>query len=60
MRGKEGEAPAGSTGIVLVLMAVVCSRFGGGGCWECREAFFGRLDGGSVNEGLLFGSSWRF
>jgi hypothetical protein len=30
--------------------------FGGSHGWEHREAFYGRLDGSSIGEGLLHGS----
>lgn len=52
-RGKEGDALAGLAGIVLGLTAV---KFSDGHLWERREAFFGRLDRGSVDEGLLCSS----
>jgi hypothetical protein len=32
----------------------------GGGCgWECREAFYGRLDKGSIGKDLRHGSPQR-
>ena len=31
-----------------------------GGCgYDCREAFYRRLDSGSVGKGLLHGSPWQ-
>jgi len=42
---------------VVFGFTVVDCKLGGGG-WEHKEAFYGRLDDGSVGERLLYGSPW--
>ena len=48
-------------GLIVVVLGLMGSRLElGGGCgWECREAFYGRLDKGSIGKDLRHGSPQR-
>jgi hypothetical protein len=53
-----GDKGGSSSWFQVGVLGLMGSRLGlGGGCsWECREAFYGRLDCSSVGQGLLHGS----
>lgn len=67
-RGRDGMVGCGDgeevgTGVVLAGSAEISPwlessgfELGGSQGWECREPFYRRLDGGSLNRGLLHGS----
>jgi hypothetical protein len=49
--------------MIIVLGLIGSSRLwlglGGGHIWKHKEAFYRRLDGGSIGEGIFHGSPWQ-